>query len=463
MKSKFRKIYKDYYQYYAIFYIFMNISLILSQFVYNPAFLFKYGFQFNYILNQKSSIYHRFKIDFNSNIHRAYKYIYNNIISSRLSPFPIDLVYTWVDGRDEKWLKEMENASIVHHKKFKKKDFLNRFVDIEEIRYSLRSVEQNLPWIRYIFIVTWGNQRPYWINLSNPRIKIISQSEIFPETVKLPTFNSKAIDFSLHKIPGLSEHFIYSNDDMFFCQSLKYSDFFTIEGKPIIYSQKKDWSDAQKIFRRFDSSYKKSPNDGTLFMISVYFTILNFYEKFKKIMNCEYSHIPTAFTKTICEEVYSNFKDEIDKTISHRFRSRYDFQMQTLMIQFGLVTNQSVVKFKTRKIALFVVTSFSNIKFKRMYEIIDNPPKLLSVNTDDMNSRERIKAFLDFIFDKPSSFELLDKPPNVDQHLKGYYSDRKSGEFYDWLEYFTSFFKFIKILFIGLLKKTPTTKQDLNI
>lgn len=155
------------------------------------------------------------------------------------SDFPVDLVYTWVDGRDQKWISEFTKAIREKNLKFEKRDVLNRFVDVEELRYSLRSVEKNLPWIRYIFIVTWAHQRPYWIDLNHSKLKFISQSEIFPDNFSLPTFNSKSIDLQIYKIPGLSEHFIYSNDDMYFLNRLKKSDFFTQKGKPIFFSFKK--------------------------------------------------------------------------------------------------------------------------------------------------------------------------------------------------------------------------------
>ena len=87
------------------------------------------------------------------------------------SDFPVDLVYTWVDGRDQKWISEFTKAIREKNLKFEKRDVLNRFVDVEELRYSLRSVEKNLPWIRYIFIVTWAHQRPYWIDLNHSKLK----------------------------------------------------------------------------------------------------------------------------------------------------------------------------------------------------------------------------------------------------------------------------------------------------
>jgi UDP-N-acetylglucosamine-lysosomal-enzyme len=49
----------------------------------------------------------------------------------------------------------------------------SRFADNQELRYSLRSLEKNAQWIRNVYIVTNG-QIPYWLNLENPRVKIIT-------------------------------------------------------------------------------------------------------------------------------------------------------------------------------------------------------------------------------------------------------------------------------------------------
>lgn len=81
-------------------------------------------------------------------------------------------------------------------------------------RYSLRSLEVNAPWIRHIYIVTNG-QVPAWLDTSNPRVSIIPHHLIFPNRSVLPTFSSLAIEFNLHRIPNLSETFLYFNDDVF--------------------------------------------------------------------------------------------------------------------------------------------------------------------------------------------------------------------------------------------------------
>jgi UDP-N-acetylglucosamine-lysosomal-enzyme len=80
----------------------------------------------------------------------------------------------------------------------------NRFQDNEELRYSLRSVEKYAPWIRHIYIVTNG-QIPYWLNLDNPRISVVTHQDIYLNKSHLPTYSSPSIESHLHRIPGLSK------------------------------------------------------------------------------------------------------------------------------------------------------------------------------------------------------------------------------------------------------------------
>ncbi|RWS17643.1 N-acetylglucosamine-1-phosphotransferase subunits alpha/beta-like isoform X3 [Dinothrombium tinctorium] len=101
-----------------------------------------------------------------------------------------------------------------------------RFTDNEELRFSLRSLQKYAPWIRNVFIVTNG-QIPHWLNLANPRVKIITHEEIFADKKHLPTFNSAAIEINLHRIPGLSQKFLYLNDDIFLAKPIFPDDFYT--------------------------------------------------------------------------------------------------------------------------------------------------------------------------------------------------------------------------------------------
>ena len=136
-------------------------------------------------------------------------YYYQTIDNSK-----IDIVYTWVDSNDPKWLKTKQKYK---NNKNTNNDAVtnNRFRELNELKYSLRSVETYAPWVNNIYIVVADGQRPKWLNLNHPKIHLVNHSEIFPDKSHLPTFNSQAIECHLHNIPGLTEHFLYFNDDTF--------------------------------------------------------------------------------------------------------------------------------------------------------------------------------------------------------------------------------------------------------
>ena len=133
----------------------------------------------------------------------------------------VDIVYTWVNGSDEAWLSAKAayspaGASPQEH----------RFRDNNELRYSLRSIEKHAPWVGNIYIVTNG-QVPRWLDVEHPKVFIVPHTAIFPDTGHLPTFSSSAIESHLHRIPGLSDKFIYFNDDVFLGAPVYLDDFIT--------------------------------------------------------------------------------------------------------------------------------------------------------------------------------------------------------------------------------------------
>lgn len=153
----------------------------------------------------------------------------------------IDLVYLWCDGEDPTFIKRKKERFIAFGRKFSDENHgSTRYVQYDELKFSLRSAYKNMPWINHIFIVT-DNQKPKWLG-NHPKITIIDHSQIIPKNI-LPTFSSPTIEMYLSNIPNLSEHFIYSNDDMFFLKPLKPSDFFFSKRKSncMVKSSKKNF------------------------------------------------------------------------------------------------------------------------------------------------------------------------------------------------------------------------------
>ena len=173
--------------------------------------------------------------------------------------FPIDIVYTWVDGSDEEWQKSRHKFTPTQ--KNIPKDSLSecRWRDFDELRLSVESVEKFAPWIRTIFIIS-DFQRPYWFDEDNPgKVKFIDHPDLFQEFEEhLPTFNSHAIEAHLHRIPDLAEHFIYSNDDTFLGNYVYPLDFFTDDGKFKVFVTETDL-ETEKSIREYVNTVPKPP------------------------------------------------------------------------------------------------------------------------------------------------------------------------------------------------------------
>lgn len=129
------------------------------------------------------------------------------------------MVYTWVNGSDQRFLDRLKLYALVRDKA--------RYDDKNELKYSLRSLEKFAPWVRRVYIVTNG-QIPFWLNLDNSRVQIVQHTDIADEDTALPTFSSAAIETFIHKIPGLSKNFLYLNDDIFLGAPLFPDDLITL-------------------------------------------------------------------------------------------------------------------------------------------------------------------------------------------------------------------------------------------
>lgn len=143
----------------------------------------------------------------------------------------IDIVISWVEGEDETWLRERNESKESAGNVTEIFNHAARYRDIGLLKYVLRSIEDYAPWVRKIFIVT-PNQKPFWLDESSDKIEVVFQDSFIPSEFK-PTFKSTGVEWHLHRIPGLSENFIYLNDDMLFNQPVEPEDFFR-NGEPVL-------------------------------------------------------------------------------------------------------------------------------------------------------------------------------------------------------------------------------------
>lgn len=136
---------------------------------------------------------------------------------------PIDFVVTWVDATDPVWRAEKEE-----YEGKTTSDTENngeeRYRDWEFFKYWFRAVEKYAPWVRNVYLVTYGHV-PKWLDTHASKLKIVKHTEFIPHEY-LPVFSCNPIELNLHRIKGLSEHFVYFNDDMFLNRPVQPEDFF---------------------------------------------------------------------------------------------------------------------------------------------------------------------------------------------------------------------------------------------
>lgn len=132
-------------------------------------------------------------------------------------PVPVDMVFTWVDGSDPAHqakrhaFGETRSGGPAAAEPTAPERW---FRGVGEITASVRSVVRYLPWVRTIFVVTDAQAPPVDPELvALGRVRVVDHEEIIPDAYR-PVFASTVIESFLHRIPGLSEIWLYDNDDL---------------------------------------------------------------------------------------------------------------------------------------------------------------------------------------------------------------------------------------------------------
>lgn len=328
--------------------------------------------------------------------------------------FPVDIVYLWCDSSDKKWQEKKKKELGVG--RYYDKDSVSdcRFINTNELKYSLRSVEKFAPWIRNIIIVT-DNQIPDWLDISNSKIRIVNHADILPEDA-LPTFNASAIETAIHKIPNLSEHFLFANDDMFFGNYVDKSFFFSSDGVPIFRFSKR---------RIINKKYKHLYG----YMVS------KAYNEVKNKFGESFPYFPhhniDAYRKSDMAECCDCFSDEFKATALQKFREK-DCIQRSVFSYYAIANGQGTYKIVNNLYSK--LTSITNkkpldsslieLKKSKLSKILKQNPYLFCLNDSLKTTTEDRMAMLELLqkmFPTPAVFEK--KAENNSQIYICYHKD----------------------------------------
>lgn len=326
----------------------------------------------------------------------------------------IDIVLPWVDGSDEEWLKNYNHYSSLSPYG----DYSPiRFRDWGLLRYWFRSIQQFLPWVNKIHFITEGHT-PEWLDLEHPKLNWVRHSDFIPDEY-LPTFNANTIELNLHRIPTLSEQFIYFNDDIFVLQALSPKRFFQ-KGLPCDYAvmTAKPASggiihmavnDLDVLDSKFDKHIQVKKHWGKWFNFKYRKGFINnlLLYPWKEFSGFIDPHLANSFLKSTLTEICDQVPEITDKTCRSKFRTNENINQW--LIRYWQLAKGDFTPYNTVKNSLNI--DITDVTIPDICRFISNRSyEMICINdSTNISDFENTKALLTESFQKilpvPSGFE----------------------------------------------------------
>ena len=270
----------------------------------------------------------------------------------------MDIVITYVNGLDPEWQKSYEQATNTPILE-------KRFRDWGTLKYLMRGIETNMPFIRKVHLVVASeSQVPDWVN--RKQVNIVLHKDIIPAEY-LPTFNCNPIEMHLHRIAGLDEEYLYFNDDFFPVKPCEATDFFK-DGKGILGISRHIF--ALNMFKHICRNSNCVAHKALGLKHSICFL--------------RPQHICSPMLKSVCEEVYNKVKDDIVSTLTITRESNN--LNQYLFLDYMYLTGKLINRRLSKKHFSLGVASEEKIR-----KFLENPTHKLACINDVQMSEERFK------------------------------------------------------------------------
>ncbi|MFJ7205080.1 stealth family protein [Streptomyces sp. NPDC098789] len=310
--------------------------------------------------------------------------------------FPVDAVYTWVDGADPQW--RARRAQVTDEPYHEQAANSARYLNRDELRYSLRSLHLHAPWIRHVYLVT-DRQTPAWLAQSHPGLTLVDHRDVFSDPTALPTFNSHAIESRLHHIDGLSEHFLYFNDDFFLGSPLTPGDFFLANGLGKFFPSRALLPSGNASARDIPASVAGMNNRSLL------------EERFGVTVARKMMHIPYPLRRSVLAEIEREFPEPHRATGRSRIRSVDDLSIPaSLHHHYAFLTGRAVPA-ELRYSYLDLAQPRTRARLDRLLRTRDRQVFCLNDTATEPEPAvppAAVRAFLEAYFPVPGPFERAD-------------------------------------------------------
>ena len=326
-----------------------------------------------------------------------YKEVNNlNSYSSILANEPIDVLIKYIDLSDPK----LNRTGI---KQIPKDN------DNGELKFSIRSILKNLPWIRKIFILMPNEEIKFLKNKNEISEKIIYIKD--KDLLGFDSANSITFQYNLYKMKdfGLSENFILMDDDYFISQKINKNEFFYEEkGEVFPALVTSNYYEIEKIKEKIilkENLNKRKclePHSSCAFQVRQKSSLLFLYEIFgddkirygKKLIEPSFTHnaIPVKINDIkelhdIILEKYKYGKEMLfakERTINDLqfqtlymayVKNKYDRKVSKITSEFFDLSQAGKILFKREKLKLFVINispmKYENFLYQREKKILN--------------------------------------------------------------------------------------------
>lgn len=342
--------------------------------------------------------------------------------------FPIDFVLLWVDDSDPEW-RALRNQ-YAPEKKFLIDEGEARYRDWGTLKYWFRAVEKFTPWVNKIYFVTCGHV-PSWLNMDAEKLVHVKHSDYMPEEY-LPTFSSHPIELNINRIKGLSEHFVYFNDDMFICRSIPREVFYRDEkpvhqarlhavrpGKigaimPHIYLNcteviNEHFDMHQVLKKDRDKWFSVRKNGIKTVMENAYCSQFKMFPGFKD------EHLPVPILKSTMDTIWELNGERLDATCRHRFRDVRDVS-QYVFRYWQLASGNFVPEKLSYLGAHYTITSDSRELDDLCRHVSSGDYRMMCLNDADgihsqekfLQAKQRLLEAFETLLPEKSSYEKQD-------------------------------------------------------
>ena len=313
---------------------------------------------------------------------------------------PIDVVIKYIDLRDP----ELKREGIPQIKKDE---------DNQEIKYSIRSILKNIPWVRKIYIILPNKKVRYFKDY-----KLIKNKIVYINDKDLLGFDSSNIyTFHFHfwklKKYNVSNNIISMDDDYFIGKPLKKSDFFYVENGKVVPaiitpSFKEEMKDKLLInlnnLKKKAKEAKEMQNDKVYYytIANTLFFILRLLKR-EKLIVPKFNHNALPCNLKDIKEMYDLvYKSEFKtSTLDSIYRGIETLQFQTFYITYKFNINNNT---KVNRISYAYIDHNKAIFANYNYS-------LFVLNTGGLNytsiSFKKARLAMEKIFPEPTPYEIV--------------------------------------------------------